>query len=114
MRELLAGAAFAGLLMLGGCRICESTDDCAYPAYGGSWQRTIPNHGRVGSIFAPAGAKVAGAALTKPEVTRPIGPAAPENNDEDDSEESSTESLLDGLEDDDAESSPSQDEVDQT
>jgi len=42
-----------------GCRICASCEDEAYPAYGGAWQRTIRDHGRVGSVFAPAGGKVA-------------------------------------------------------
>jgi hypothetical protein len=44
-------------LLLGGCRICADCEDAAYPAYGGSWQRTIRNTGRVGSLFDPAGAK---------------------------------------------------------
>ncbi|MDG2223881.1 MAG: hypothetical protein P8L85_21050 [Rubripirellula sp.] len=46
-----------GLLPLGGCRICADCEDMAYPAYGGSWQRTLRNEGRVGSVFAPAGGK---------------------------------------------------------
>jgi hypothetical protein len=47
----------AGLVPLAGCRICADCEDLAYPAYGGAWQRTKRNHGRVGSIFDPAGAK---------------------------------------------------------
>ncbi|MEE2935435.1 MAG: hypothetical protein VYA84_05510 [Planctomycetota bacterium] len=46
-----------GLFPLGGCRICTDCEDLAYPAYGGSWQRTLRNEGRVGSVFAPAGGK---------------------------------------------------------
>ena len=30
-----------------------------YPAFGGSWQRTVRDSGRVGSIFDSAGGKVA-------------------------------------------------------
>ncbi len=45
------------LLPAGGCRICADCDDLAYPAYGGIWQRTNRDSGRVGSIFDPAGAK---------------------------------------------------------
>ena len=45
------------LLPTGGCRICADCEDLAYPAYGGAWQRTRRNEGRVGSIFDPAGAK---------------------------------------------------------
>lgn len=47
----------SAVLLLGGCRICADCEDAAYPAYGGSWQRTIRNTGRVGSLFDPAGAK---------------------------------------------------------
>lgn len=46
-----------GLFPLSGCRICADCEDLAYPAYGGSWQRTLRNEGRVGSVFAPAGGK---------------------------------------------------------
>ncbi|QDS88156.1 hypothetical protein EC9_23430 [Rosistilla ulvae] len=71
MRGLLACTALVGLTLLGGCRICGSDDDCAYPAYGGSWERTNRNHGRVGSVFAPAGAKVAGYAAPQPVFIEP-------------------------------------------
>ena len=47
------------LLSLGGCRICLDTHDLDYPAYGGAWQRTQRDSGRVGSVFDPGGAKVA-------------------------------------------------------
>ena len=46
-----------GLAPLGGCRICADCEDLAYPAYGGAWQRTQRDSGRVGSIFDPAGGK---------------------------------------------------------
>ena len=44
-------------LWLGGCRICADCEDMNYPAFGGSWQRTNPSVGRVGSVFDPGGAK---------------------------------------------------------
>lgn len=47
-----------GLLSLTGCRLCTNCEDEAYPTYGGIWQRTDRFHGRVGSIFEPAGAKI--------------------------------------------------------
>ncbi len=47
------------LLLLTGCTLCTNCEDEAYPSYGGIWQRTDRFHGRVGSVFAPAGAKVA-------------------------------------------------------
>ena len=47
------------LISLGGCRICADCEDLAYPAYGGAWQRTLRNSGRVGSVFDPGGAKAA-------------------------------------------------------
>lgn len=40
-----------------GCRLCCDSEDIAYPAYGGAWQRTRRDSGRVGSIFDPAGAR---------------------------------------------------------
>lgn len=43
----------------GGCRFCCDTEDLAYPTYGGSWERTRRNEGRVGSLFDPGGAMVA-------------------------------------------------------
>ncbi len=50
-------SGFAALLLISGCRICADCEDLAYPAYGGAWQRTLRETGRVGSIFDPAGAK---------------------------------------------------------
>ncbi len=47
----------AGMLPLGGCRICADCEDLSYPAYGGAWQRTQREQGRVGSLFEPGGAK---------------------------------------------------------
>ncbi len=47
----------SALLLTTGCRICADCEDLAYPAYGGAWQRTIRQSGRVGSIYDPAGAK---------------------------------------------------------
>lgn len=46
------------LVPCGGCRICAECNDLDYPAYGGLWQRTRRDSGRVGSVFDPAGAKV--------------------------------------------------------
>ena len=40
-----------------GCRICQDCEDLAYPAYGGAWERTIRDQGRVGSLFDPGGAR---------------------------------------------------------
>ena len=45
------------LLGSGGCRICADCEDLAYPAYGGAWERTRREEGRVGSLFDPAGAR---------------------------------------------------------
>jgi hypothetical protein len=44
-----------GVAPLGGCRICADCEDLAYPAYGGAWERTRRDSGRVGSVFDPAG-----------------------------------------------------------
>ncbi len=41
-----------------GCTICASPDLESYTTYGGVWHRTDREHGRVGSVFAPAGSRV--------------------------------------------------------
>jgi hypothetical protein len=48
------------LAPLAGCRLCSDCEDLDYPAYGGSWQRTVRDSGRVGSVFDSAGGKVTG------------------------------------------------------
>lgn len=45
------------LLPTSGCRICADCEDLAYPAYGGAWQRTLREQGRVGSLLDPGGAR---------------------------------------------------------
>jgi len=52
-------ACFLLILPSIGCRICLDNHDLDYPTYGGAWQRTTRDSGRVGSLFEPAGAKVA-------------------------------------------------------
>ena len=46
-------------MMLGGCRLCADCDLDAYPSYGGAWQRTVRDSGRVGSVFDPGGSRAA-------------------------------------------------------
>jgi len=53
---LLAGC----LVPVAGCAMCSSCDDYNYAAYGGIWQRTDMQHGRVGSAFSPNGVNVRG------------------------------------------------------
>lgn len=47
------------LAQIAGCTIPLDCGDLDYPTYGGAWQRTRRDSGRVGSIFDPAGARVA-------------------------------------------------------
>jgi hypothetical protein len=42
-----------------GCRLCADCDLDAYPSYGGAWQRTMRDSGRVGSLFDPGGSRSA-------------------------------------------------------
>ncbi len=56
---LTAFLLVATAIPAGGCRICAECNDLDYPAYGGAWQRTRRDAGRVGSVFDPAGAKAA-------------------------------------------------------
>ncbi|TWU10204.1 hypothetical protein [Allorhodopirellula heiligendammensis] len=51
------GGMLCVLMLLGGCRLCADCDDDAYPSYGGIWQRTNRDSGRVGSIFDPGGSR---------------------------------------------------------
>lgn len=58
-RQILALATLAIIVITGsGCRLCCDRDDISYPAYGGIWERTNRDHGRVGSLFDPGGALV--------------------------------------------------------
>jgi hypothetical protein len=52
---MLRAAVFIALASLAatGCSMCAHPFDCAYPAYGGKWQRYDQFNGRVGSRFAP-------------------------------------------------------------
>lgn len=43
----------------GGCRLCHDCHPTDYPAYGGAWERTRRDGGRVASVFDPAGARAA-------------------------------------------------------
>ena len=56
-KKLLLLALLVGLAPTTGCRICAECEDLSYPAYGGAWQRTRRDGGRVGSIFDPGGAR---------------------------------------------------------
>lgn len=58
-KGLLVVIGLVMLLPIGGCRLCCDSEDLAYPAYGGAWQRTRRDAGRVGSLFDPAGARTA-------------------------------------------------------
>ncbi len=53
----LASFLLCGLLSFGGCRLCADCDEDAYPSYGGAWQRTNRDSGRVGSLFDPGGSR---------------------------------------------------------
>lgn len=47
----------SSLATLSGCRLCGDCDLDAYPSYGGAWQRTLRDSGRVGSLFDPGGSR---------------------------------------------------------
>ncbi len=58
LRRSLACAVVLGTLSgMSGCRLCCSLEDAAYPSYGGLWERTQRDDGRVGSLFEPGGAR---------------------------------------------------------
>ena len=55
--KFLACSLIAVLAATTGCAMCGSPFDYTYSAHGGRWERDDPVEGRVGSAFAPAGAK---------------------------------------------------------
>ncbi len=55
LRHVTACCLLLALVALGGCRLCQDCGDIDYPTYGGAWERTIRDRGRVGSVFDPAG-----------------------------------------------------------
>ncbi|WP_146516662.1 hypothetical protein [Rubripirellula amarantea] len=59
LRLSLLIALMLAIAPMTGCRICSDCEDLDYAAYGGAWQRTLRDRGRVGSAFDPAGAKAA-------------------------------------------------------
>ena len=83
-----------------GCRICCNTDDEAYSAYGGLWERTNRYSGRVGSLADAGGARASklsprdSAARDTSGAQRQIAPLAePRTNQEPDSAEGPDEPL---------------------
>ena len=57
LRHVPALSLLLVLVAVGGCRLCQDCGDLDYPTYGGAWERTIRDRGRVGSVFDPAGAQ---------------------------------------------------------
>lgn len=51
----LPWVAMLVLAGLTGCAMCDNSQDCTYPAFGGKWQRDNLFSGRVASLFDPAG-----------------------------------------------------------
>lgn len=79
------------LSLLGGCRICPDCEDLDYPAYGGAWQRTLRDSGRVGSFFDPGGARTSELAsrdspITSSELERQSQESSGEEEESDDIE----------------------------
>jgi hypothetical protein len=59
MRRLLSTSLLCLAVGLStGCAMCSNEHDYDYGFYGGSWQRSAPCEGRVGSAFYPAGGPV--------------------------------------------------------
>ena len=74
MTHLTTTLLIVGLLVTSGCAICASPGDDEYAAYGGRWQRTDRNNGRVGSVLDPAG--------VQPDSSPPIQPTPAIPNDD--------------------------------
>ena len=59
LRTAALAAGIVGGVVIAGCTIPSDCGDLDYPTYGGAWQRTRRDAGRVGSVFDPAGARTA-------------------------------------------------------
>jgi len=59
VRTAALSAGIVGGGVIAGCTIPSDCGDLDYPTYGGAWQRTRRDSGRVGSVFDPAGARTA-------------------------------------------------------
>lgn len=55
-----------------GCTLCQDCGDLDYPTYGGAWERTRRDSGRVGSVFDPAGARTARLSSREPQQDDPV------------------------------------------
>ena len=71
----VAALVLAGLT---GCAMCDNSQDCTYPAFGGKWQRGNPLSGRVGSLFDPAGVHISEQMMLTEEGPTLAEPEAPE------------------------------------
>ena len=58
MKRALVSALVVIAAMASGCTMCCDRWYHTYSGYGGTWQRTDPEHGRVGSAFTDAGVHV--------------------------------------------------------
>lgn len=92
-----AAAILLALLSCGGCSMCQPCELETYSAYGGRWQRTDRDRGRVGSVFAPAGAQVAYATPADSDVA---DESLPPDQDQDEDQPTDTLPEDDGAEDD--------------
>lgn len=80
-RHLLVLACLAAVVPAFGCAMCDRCDDYNYGAYGGMRPRDDMQHGRVGSVFAPADSvadEVSPPAQTLPRGTPTTGDPPPE------------------------------------
>jgi len=59
VRTVTLATAIVSGGVIAGCTIPSDCGDLDYPTYGGAWQRTRRDSGRVGSVFDPAGARTA-------------------------------------------------------
>lgn len=56
--SVLLNVVLFAVFLFSGCALPSDCGDLDYPTYGGAWQRTRRDAGRVGSVFDPAGARL--------------------------------------------------------
>ncbi|HJN09498.1 MAG: hypothetical protein QGH33_06585 [Pirellulaceae bacterium] len=104
MKRMMSLLAISLISTNAGCTLCSDCDDYSYGAFGGRWERSDLNYGRVGSAFSPEGSTISDGELIDPHNLESMAPevAAPDaevvpppSDDEPPSSDAEEDSLLD-------------------
>ena len=100
MRSICGWVLILGFAPCMGCAMCDSSYDNHYAAYGGLFERLDREHGRVGSVFAPAAVAGPEAGVAPAGVgSSPVVSDMPASNDQSDSTQDGDARLQEDLQD---------------